>query len=108
MYLVGEKSDSWAPHLMKYKMQLTPGATLEILEKGHHLFPLELPAKSGGFSLVVGSRRGKWELMIWTAELAAPFLIKSIKRWGKEAEKDLATPRHKTLTVDFHERLSKL
>ncbi|PUU81023.1 Alpha/beta hydrolase family-domain-containing protein [Tuber borchii] len=88
MYLVGEKSDSWAPHLMKYKMQLTPGATLEIVGKGYHLFPLELPAKS--------------------AELAAPFLIKSIKRWGKEAEKDLATPRHKVLTVDFHERLSKL
>lgn len=55
MYLVGEKSDSWAPHLMKYKMQLTPGATLEIVEKGYHLFPLELPAKSGESLCVVGS-----------------------------------------------------
>jgi len=87
MYLVGENSPTWTPDRVK-RMQLAPGATLEIVEKGYHLFPLELPAKS--------------------AESAAPFLIKSIKRWGKEAEKDLSTPRHKTLTAGFHERLSKL
>ncbi|CUS08322.1 unnamed protein product [Tuber aestivum] len=88
MYLTGENSYACPPHRMKHRLQLTPGAMLEIVEKGYHLFPLEMPAKS--------------------AELAAPFLIESIKRWGKEAEKDVATPRHKTLTVDFHERLSKL
>ncbi|CAZ80266.1 unnamed protein product [Tuber melanosporum] len=59
MYLVGENSPTWTPDRVK-RMQLAPGATLEIVEKGYHLFPLELPAKSGEFLFTRRGVTGSW------------------------------------------------
>lgn len=46
--------------------------------------------------------------MTGKAELAVAYLVGQVKRWGKEAEKDLNTIRLQHLSDDFLERLSRL
>lgn len=83
-------------------------AEVEILRGYGHLIPLEAPARTGEKSSTRIAGSNVLTLWRWKAELAVTNLVRQVKKWRKEAEKDLETIRLQHLSDDFLKRLSRL
>lgn len=108
LYIIGEKSEFTGPVLNKRKIENTRIAEVEIIEGYGHLVPLEAPILTGE---ICSTRMASPNALTYDgvkAEFAVTYLVRQVKKWGKEAEKDLETVRLQHLSDDFLKRLSRL
>ncbi|RPB14877.1 alpha/beta-hydrolase [Morchella conica CCBAS932] len=88
LYIVGSESTVCIPEVNQRKMENTPKAEMEMVEGAGHLVPMEAPGE--------------------TAALAARYLVRLVKRWGKGVEKDEGVVRERVLGEEWLGLLAKL
>ncbi|KAH0603738.1 uncharacterized protein H6S33_007397 [Morchella sextelata] len=88
LYIVGSESTVCLPEVNQRKMENTPKAEMEVVEGAGHLVPMEAPGE--------------------TAAFAARYLVRLVKRWGKEVERDEEVVRERVLGEEWLGLLAKL
>lgn len=88
LYIVGGDSTVCLPVVNQRKMENTPQADMEVIPGVGHLVPMEAPEEA--------------------AAIAARYLVRQVKRWGKEVEKNEVTVRERVLSAEWMGLLAKL